>query len=114
MSLLYRRLLENATLAPGATFDLTLALDLGEYREIHLVLTVSEAGEGEGAKLVLRHAALNEEASYLDFETPAEIALTGTGTAWFHADSFTRWVCWFVSGELNASAVVTVDLVAKS
>lgn len=113
MSLHYRRLLDSVTLSPGAEVDLSQALDLGDYRELHLVLTVQSAGEGDAAKLVVRHAAVNESGSYLDFETSAEIALTATGTAWFHADTFTRWVCWFVTGTLSADAVVTLDLVAK-
>ncbi len=114
MGLHVRRLLENAPLTPDAGLDLSQALDLGDYREVHLVLTVNGAGDGGEAKLVVRHAAVNEASCYLDFETPAEIALNATGQAWFHADTFTRWVCWSVSGTLLAEARVTLDLVAKS
>lgn len=113
MSILYRRLLDGATLAPGDAPDLAGALDLGEYREVHLVLTVDSAGEGDAPTLVVQHAAVNEEGAYVDFETRAETALNATGTAWFHAGTFTRWVMWFVSGTLSAEARVTVDLIAK-
>lgn len=113
MSLLYRRLLEQATMTPGATTDLSTALDLGEYRELHFVLTVVAAGEGDAPKLVLKHAPVNEESAYLNFETPVVVSLSATGSTWFKVDSFTRWVCGFVSGSLNAEAVVTIDLIGK-
>ena len=114
MSLLYRRLLQNVTLSAGETTDLLEGLDLGEYREVHVVLTVVSAGSGSAVKLVARHAPLDDEDSYLDFDTPMEISLTETGSRWFHADAFTRFVSCFVSGTLESDAIVTVDLVAKS
>lgn len=114
MALQYCRILSSTTLSPGDASDVSLALDEGEYRELHVVLTVSSAGQGDTPKLVLRHAAVNDKDHYLDFETPVEISLTETGTAWFHVDTFTRWVCWFVSGTLTEPAVVTIDLIGKS
>lgn len=114
MEMMYRRLLHSATLSPGAEADLSQALDLGSFRELHLVMTVEGAGEGEEPKLIVQHAAVNEPEHYLDFETAAEVDLTVTGRAWFHAGSFTRWVCCFVSGTLSADATVTIDVVAKS
>ena len=113
MPMLYRRLLDEATLSADTAPDLSAALDLGDYREIHLVLTVTSAGDGDAAKLVVRHAAVNDEAAYLDFETPVSVSLGTTGSTWFHVDTFTRWVSWFVSGTLSREAVVTLDLVAK-
>ena len=113
MSILYRRLLDGATLAAGDASDLSSALDLGEYREVHLVLTVDSAGDGDAPVLVVQHAAVNQAGAYMDFETRAELSLSATGTAWFHAATFTRWVMWFVSGTLSADATVTVDLIAK-
>lgn len=114
MEMMYRRLLRSATLTAGAEADLSQALDLGSFRELHLVISVEGAGEGEDAKLVVRHAAVNDAEHYLDFETPAEVDLTTTGRAWFHTSAFTRWVCCFVSGTLTADATVTVDVVAKA
>ena len=113
MPILYRRPLSAATLSAGAEVDLSQALDLADYREVHVVLTVDQAGDGETPVLVVRHAAVNEAGAYVDFDTPAQRTLSSTGTSWFHADSFTRWVMWFVSGTLNADAVVTVDVIAK-
>lgn len=114
MNLMTMRLLDHATLSPGETGDTTRALDCGAFREVHLVLTVHSAGVGDTPKLCVKHAAQNESGAYLDFDTAAEIALTGTGMAWFKADAFTRYLCWFVSGTLNTEAVVSLDLVAKS
>lgn len=113
MPMLYRRLLDGATLSAESAPDLSSALDLGDYREIHLVLTVSSPSDGDAAKLVVRHAAVNEASAYLDFATPAEIALSTSGSAWFHVDTFTRWVSWFITAAPSAEAVVTLDLVAK-
>ena len=113
MPLLYRRLLNSTTLTPDDAVDLMSALDVGDYRELHFVLTVSQAGNGDAPVLVVKHASVNEESAYLDFDTPVKIALGGTGSAWFKVDSFTRWICWFVSGALNSEAVVTVDLIGK-
>lgn len=116
MDMQYRRLLDSVTLSAGDVVDLTGALDLGQYRELHIVVTIHQAGEaqeGESVTLSVKHAAINEEALYLDFETPAEVSLTSAGTSWFHASTFTRYVWWFVSGTLLSDAVVTLDLVGK-
>lgn len=110
---LYRKILDNRTLSSGEELDLTGAFDLSGYRELHLVLTVVTAGEGDDAKLVVRHAPTNDESAYRDFPTPAEIALNTTGSAWFVVSSFTWFVHWFVSGTLNADAVVTLELIGK-
>ena len=113
MQLQYCRILSDTTLSPGEASDILLALDEGERSELHFVLTVSSAGQGDAPKLVVRHAAVNDKDHYLDFETPVEISLSSTGTAWFHVNTFTRWVCWFVSGTLTEPAVVTIDLIGK-
>lgn len=114
MEMMVRRMLHSAVLSPGAEADLSQAMDLGAFRELHLVVMVEGAGEGSGAKLVVQHAAVNDADHYLDFETAAEVDLTATGRTWFHTGAFTRWVCCFVSGTLTADATVTVDVVAKS
>lgn len=111
--LLYRRLSNEAILTPGTTVDIGTAIDLGEYRELHFVITVVAAGTGDAPQLVLKHAPVNEESAYLNFETPVVVSLSATGTTWFKVDSFTRWVCGFVSGTLNAEAIVTIDLIGK-
>lgn len=115
MAITYRRLLDQASLETGAAMDLSMdALDLGEYASLHFVITVVSAGEsGDTGKLVLKHAAVNETGSYVDFATPVQVALNATGTTWFSADDFTRYAAWFVTGNLSGSAVVTLDLVAK-
>ena len=113
MPMLYRRLLDRATLSPGATAALSQALDLGEVTALHFVLTVHEAGDGDAPILVVKHAAVNEEDAYLAFDTPAERALSSAGATWVASTSFTRWVCWFVSGTLATDATVSLDLVAK-
>ena len=116
MSMFHRRLLESATLSADSALDLESALDLGHFRELHIVLTVNQAAEvaeGTTAKLVLRHAAVNGVDQYVDFDTPAEIDLSREATVWFHVDSFLRYVGWFVSGTLTGAAVVTIDVIGK-
>lgn len=113
MRLFHRRILVRASVSTDDALDLSGALDLGELRELHVVVTVDEAGTGETARLSVKHAPVNEEAAYLDFETPAEVDLTSTGTTWVQVSSFTRWVHWFLSGTLSENAVVTLDVMAK-
>lgn len=113
MGLSHRRTLQSASVGTDGSPDPSAAQDFGEYLELHVVLTVVQAGEGEGATLSVKHAPVNEEDAYLDFETPVEVDLTQVGTTWFQVASFTRWVCWFISGTVTSDAVVTLDLVAK-
>jgi len=115
MAITYRRLLDQASLESGAAMDLSMdALDLGEFSSLHFVVTVVTAGDPEDTgKLVLKHAAVNEAGSYVDFGTPMQVALNEVGTSWFSTDDFTRYAAWSVSGDLSSPAVVTLDLVAK-
>lgn len=113
MSLMYRKILDRVTLSPGTASDLSGALDLGEFGQVHFVLTVHSAGDGDAPKLCVKHAAVNEEGAYVDFAVACETTLASTGTSWFQVDAFTRYVCWFISGTLNSEATVSLDLVAK-
>ena len=90
MRTLYNRVLEAATLSDGEAAEPTGALDLSLER--------SSSGEVDG---------------YVAFATPVQVDLTATGSAWFHVPAFMRWVAWRLSGSLSASAVVTLDIVAK-
>jgi len=114
MSMRYIRPLSSVTLSPGVAIDLASALDLGDSAELQIVLTVTQAGDGDTPVLVVKHAAVNEASAYFDFDTPVKISLSSPGTAWFKVDSFTRWICWFVSGSLNSGAVATIDIIAKN
>lgn len=113
MSSFCTRVLPQTTIEDGASMDLTQALDLADFRELDVVVTVVEAATGEAPLLVVEHAAFNEEGGYLAFSTPMAVDLTATGTTWFHADAFTRWVRWRTTGTLSTAAVVTLDVVAR-
>lgn len=110
----YVRLLDSTTINDGDAMDLTQALDLANFRELEIVVRVLQAGEGDAPKLVVEHSASNEEDGYLSFSDPVEVDLSTTGNTWFHQGAFTRWIAWRTSGTLSASAVVTLELVAKS
>lgn len=113
MSPFHLRMLENAILSAGETGGVSGALDLGGFSELHLVITVQEAGDGESPRLRVKHAIVNEESVYVDFETPVSVDLSVSGTVWVHVPAFTRWVCWFVEGAIASSATVTLDALAK-
>lgn len=113
MALLYRRLLDYVLVTTGDSIDLAEALDLGEYRELHLVINVVQEGEGEAPKLLVKHAPTNAEGAFLDFATPVEVDLTSAGAVWFEVPSFTRWLGWFTSGTFTSDAMVTLDVIAK-
>ena len=112
--ILYRRVLDNQSINSTDPIDLTQAFDVSVFRELHFILTVVSAGEGENAKIEVKHAHINEEKAYRSFATPVEADLTTTSDAWFAITSFTRFVYWFVTGTLSADAVIILDLVAKS
>lgn len=110
------RLLSNATLSAGAAPDLPMdGRDFAAADRLDIVIRVLTAGTGDGAvTLKIMHAPENDADVYLDFATAVEVSLTETGLYWFHVDSFTRWVAWFVSGTLTSDAVVTVDVIGRS
>ena len=113
MSTFSTRVLAIVTLQSGDVMDLSLAVDIGEHNKLDVVVHVSTPGEGESPILHLEHAASNEEGAYVPFETPMEVDLSTEGRSWFHADRFTRWLTWRLSGTLTSGAVVTLDLVAR-
>ena len=113
MRTLYNRVLEAATLSDGEAAEPTGALDLSEHRELHVYIRVSEAGAGDSPLLILEHSSSGEVDGYVAFATPVQVDLTAMGSAWFHVPAFMRWVAWRLSGSLSASAVVTLDIVAK-
>lgn len=107
------KILDHEEIPAGASGSLGGALDLLGYQFLSLHPTVHVAGDGEAPTLVLKHAAVDEEDAYVDFETRAETALTNTGAAWHHADSFGRYVRPFVEGTLSTGATVSLDVIAK-
>ena len=107
-----RVLLDQATLSTGDALDAADALDLGDYQQLEIVAEVTTAANGDAPLLHLRHGPT--AAAGLDFETPISIDLSAAGTSWHHADRFSRWLSWTVSGTLDTSAVVTIHVIAKA
>lgn len=113
MPVYQRRVLFSIPVGGGTSVNLTDAIDVGDYREVHFSFLVESAGEGADIALTVKHAATNEEAFYVDFEAPVSVPLDATGISWFHATTFQRWIYWFVSGTFSADATVTFDIIAK-
>ena len=109
----YLVVLSSTTLSDGDVMDPATALDLACYRTLDLVVRVEEAGSGDAPKLVVEHSASNAADTWLGFTEPVEVDLTATGIAWSRQEAFTRWVGWRISGSLSASAVVTLEIVAR-
>lgn len=113
MSTLYTRLLNGDTLSDGDAAEPTGAVDLSDYRELHVYIRVSEAGAGDSPALLVEHSSRGESDTYVAFATPVNVDLTVAAGAWFHVPAFMRWVAWRLSGSLSSAAVVTLDIVAK-
>lgn len=113
MSMMVWKILDKVTLTRDSAADLSGALDLGGYTELHVVFTVHSTTDGESPKVCLRHALVNEEGCYVDFASACEVALTAAGVSWIPVSTFTRYVCWFLSGTLSGEAVVSLDVIAK-
>lgn len=109
----FRMMLERS-LEDGATMDASEVLDLGDYRELEIVVTVLSAAEGEAPTLSLLHAPIHEDGAWLDFAEAVSVDLLMTGATWVHVDHLTRWVGWRLSGRISGSATVTIDIVAKA
>lgn len=113
MRTFYIRALDAATISDGDAIEPTGAIDLSEYRELHVFVRVIEAGTGDSPSLVLEHSSRGETDAYVPFSTPVQVDLSATGGAWFYVPAFMRWVAWRVTGSLATPATVTVDIVAK-
>lgn len=107
------RLLDRSTLSSGDTMPAESASDMGEGQTLEVIVTVHAACEGDAPTLVLKHAPGNTDQDWLDFPQPIRVPLGRAGRTWFHAPYFTRYVGWSLSGTLDSSAEVTVELLAK-
>lgn len=114
MSTCSLRILEGRVINPGDVMSLEEAQDFGTYRTLDLVIHVLTVAEGDAPRLVLKHAAFNEEGRYLAFEVAVDVDLTTAGSTWFRVEAFTRYVGWFLTGTLTSSAEVTVDVIGRS
>lgn len=111
---LYTRVLDTATLNDGDAAQPTDAADYSGYRELEIFVRVTEAGLGDSPALVLEHSSRGEADTYVPFATPVTVSLAATGNAWFHVPAFMRWVAWRLTGTLEGSATVTLDIIAKA
>ena len=108
-------LLSRVSLSQGDRMDLSTAFDLNGVSTLDIVVTVHETCSGATPRLLLKHAfSADDDAAWLDFETPIAIDLTVAATTWARADAFTGSLAWFLDGTLESSPVVSVDLIARS
>jgi len=118
MSVASFQAMNQATLSAGSSVGISNSVDLGESRELEVVVTVvtpaSIEEDDSSPKLLIRHAPRDVAELYIDFPTPIEVDLTTAGTTWFHVPYFTRFVAWLTSGTLGSDAVVSVDFTGKS
>ena len=113
MTTLTTTVLDQVSLVDGDTMDLQEALDLGAYRTLGFVLTVHEAGVGDGATLVVEHAIDNVSTGYVSLEPAVEVSLDAARTVAFQVPAFLRWVRWTVSGRLTTGATVSLSVIAR-
>lgn len=107
------RILIQQSIGNGDSQPLPEALDLIDSSSLVVIIQVHEAATGEAPRLLIRHAPVNEEEEYLDFDSAIEVDLTATGRSTYHVEYFSRWVAWFTSGVLETNAVVTIDIIAR-
>lgn len=118
MSATCLRILDGQTLGEQQEPASATAVDLGDYDELELVVTVTSAGTteadaGSAPALVLRHAPSAAADVLLDFPTPVSVDLTATGSTWIHVPYFTRWLFWSTSAALTTAATVNVEVVGR-
>lgn len=116
MSATCLRILDGQTLTEQQAPASAGALDLGDYDQLELVISVTTAGtadEGTAPALVLQHSPSSGGEVLLEFPTPVSVDLTVTGNTWIHVPYFTRWLFWSTSGALISAATVSVDVVGR-
>lgn len=118
MSATCLRILDGQTLGEQQDPAAATAVDLGDFDELELVITVTsagtaEAGDASAPALVLQHAPSASGDVLLDFPTAVSVDLTATGSTWIHVPYFTRWLFWSTSGSLTTAATVTVEVVGR-
>ena len=108
------RVLDRATLREGDTLSLDQAPDLGDYGELHLILTIHQGTEGDAPALIFRHAPVAEDDAWLDFPEPIRVSLLRTDRLWFSPARHTRYLGWSPAGHLDGEVIVTLDVVART
>lgn len=106
-------LLDRATLKQSDSSSAEQILDLGDADALEIVLAVDTPCEGEGARLVLRHAPSLTSPQWLDFPVAVAISLHRKDRIWISAPRFTRYVGWAVEGVLTTDAIASVEIVPK-
>ena len=78
---------------------------------VHTAGTAAEGGDPP--KLLVQHAAVNEEQYYVDFPSPIAVDLTQVGLTWIHVPYFMRYVGWVVTGTIGDAPVASLDVLTK-
>lgn len=109
------RLLQGAAnpVAADEKSDPSDVADAGGNRFIGVSVNVHVAGGGTGnTSIVIQHAAVNDDAYFIDTGISADLTATGVVYAG-GTDDFLRYLRWKVQSDLTGTANVTVDVIAK-
>lgn len=86
-------------------------VDLGGARFAGFEFNVL-ATAGTGQKIIIQHAAVNDDAYFIDL-TGVEAALNQAGPSYVGTDDFLRFIRWRVEDGLGGTAKVVIDVIAK-
>lgn len=101
-------LLERETVAASSYGK---GIDLGAFKNLETQLIVHNTGGASAGMIILQHSAVDEHQAYNSLTTARGLGATSNN---FESEtSFLRYVRWYVDGDLNGDAVVSIYLVAK-
>lgn len=85
-------------------------VDLGAFSKIHFQVRVKVAANASQT-LQIQHAAVNEDAAFLDIGTALDIATAGTDEV--QMDNFLRYVRYLASGSISTQPTLSLYVIAK-
>ena len=104
-----KRLLDPRVLGADDTQDVKDAYDAGAFDKLEIQARFLKSGSA--GNLILQHAAVNEEDSYISLGT-ASWATTGSG-GHISISNFLRFIRWKADGSVAGTPVAMIDIIAK-
>jgi len=116
MASAYHRLLDLTLFTENDRQPLFKTWDAGQYTTLVIHVRVPNGNANAGAKLILEHAAVNDNDAFVPLQANGqnvEVGLDNVGAPVYAVSAFLRYLRWRVDGFTSNDALALIDVIAK-